>query len=134
MHDDELAILGDYGLNDEREQRNANDVILEYDEYEKQLMKEICADDEVPSSIAVKPEDQNHGTDESVNLQEAVACLLEFIDGELEVPQAQMSKLMQLSSRVRTFLDATTQISKPLTGCKRNVVGKAARAQQKRVV
>ena len=35
MHDDDLAILGEYGLNDEREKRDAKDVILEYDEYEK---------------------------------------------------------------------------------------------------
>ena len=46
MQEDELAILGDYCTNDEREKRrDAKDVILEYDEYEKQLLNEICGDD-----------------------------------------------------------------------------------------
>ena len=46
MQEDELAILGDYCTNDERERRrDAKDVILEYDEYEKQLLNEICGDD-----------------------------------------------------------------------------------------
>ena len=49
LQDDELAILGDYnsGNNDGYVQPQpadlaTKDIIIEYDEYEKQLMREIC--------------------------------------------------------------------------------------------
>ena len=51
LQEDELAILGDYSSSDNSgniaeskatDTVAVNDVIDEYDEYEKQLMKEIC--------------------------------------------------------------------------------------------
>jgi len=42
LHDDELAILGDYGKQScETKSKAMKDVICEYDEYERQLMREI---------------------------------------------------------------------------------------------
>lgn len=54
MQEDELAILGDYrNENDEREKYEAANVILEYDEYEKQLMNEICGASETYANSAL---------------------------------------------------------------------------------
>jgi len=63
MHEDEMAILGDYAASgdqckqmqhtqqmqkaSEATMKTAQDVIIEYDEYEKQLMNEICGMDNV---------------------------------------------------------------------------------------
>ena len=46
LQEDELAILENYGGEQQvgSTTQGANDIILEYDEYEQQLMKEICGE------------------------------------------------------------------------------------------
>ena len=117
LNEDELAILGDSGDADEK--KEANEVIVEYDEYEKQLMREISgleeaslsrtqlellnaqkdivgADDETATGLAA-------GT--ASNLITAVQALLDFLDKSSDVfPAAKRATLAALQTQVRLFL------------------------------
>ena len=69
--------------------------MLEYDEYEKQLLNEICAagnELEVFNGKQQSSEAQNGAG----SLSEAVNTLFDFIDSSLEVPTPQKAKLAAL--------------------------------------
>ena len=81
LRDDELAILGE---STDVAGMLAKDAILKYDEYEKQLLKEI-GDQPLEVCNAQKSVDNNQELFEATNLNEAIEALFDFIDNEVEI-------------------------------------------------
>ena len=104
LRDDELTILGDYPTRIyDKKSKVMKDVICEYDEYEKQLMREI-------SGMEVKLTDKNLQSIEVLNAQKSeeqslplahaldltIQTLFDFIDTEIVVPHTKKPTLLAL--------------------------------------
>ena len=117
IRDDELAILGDYPTRIfDNKSKVMKDVICEYAEYEKQLMREIngmevkSTDKNLQSNKmldAQKSEEQSLPSENT--LDQTIQTLFEFIDTEIVVPHAKKQTLLALFSQIRQLIADRSQ-------------------------
>ena len=92
------------------------DVICEYDEYEKQLMREIngmevkWTDKNLQSNKMLDAQkSEEHSLHPENTLDQTIQTLFEFIDTEIVVPHAKKQTLLALFSQIRQLIADRSQ-------------------------